>query len=148
MILKRVKDRLASIPSLAPSSLQEWSLAIWVALLTLLPAIGKWTFFEFLPSLAKLRPSVYRPVSDVLYTYRSQLPTLAADDPTLTFAFIVGSFCLCITSFILIVAFLVYIISRDEKRIARAGRIVTLTLTFITTSGLGVWAYLGFTAKG
>jgi hypothetical protein len=68
-----------------------------------------------------------------------------SDDPVLSFAFLVCSYCLGVSTIVLLVALPVYLFSSSPARSRRAGAVVTTTLGFIITTGSGVVTYLGYT---
>ena len=149
-LLKRAQTRWRDIESLMPSEASDWSAPVLAAVLVLSPALLKWLAVGILPWLIRKLSWLWQDDgrTPVLAGFRdAALFVLGAEDPTLRFAFVVGSVCLTVSIVILFVSLAVYLISDDELRIERAGTVARQTLAFILTSGAGVFAFLGFTTK-
>ena len=144
-ISQRLKLRLHDIQRTFPSK-PQWTVSIVIVLLLLLPALLKWIFSAFLPAVVAWS-SDKSTTQNASYGEGFPAVSLPANDPTLRFAFVVGSICLSAATLILIISFFVYLFSANETRSAKAGALVKQTLAFVITTGGGVWAYLGFSSQ-
>lgn len=147
-LLEKVRTRWRDSGSLMPSEASDWSAPVLASVLVLAPALLKWLAVDIYPWLLRKISWLWQ------YDSRAPVPVgfgdaaqfiLGAEDPTLRFAFVVGSVCLTVSVAILFVSLGVHLFSDDEHRIKRSGAVARQTLAFILTSGAGVWAFLGFT---
>lgn len=141
-------NRLRAPERFIPSKSSDWSPAIFAAIIVLFPALVKWLYMDVVPLLLRSTATLGNPnTQQVSYGSDTLRWAFSATDPTLRFAFIVGAFCLTIATLVLLLSLLVHLFSGDAQRSEKAGKIVRRTLTFLITSGGGVWAYLGFFRK-
>src|SRR5689334_3256772 len=144
--LTRAINRLREPERIIPSKSKDWSPAIFAAIVVLFPALTKWLYVDVLPLLYRSTLALWTPnTQQVGYGTDTLHWVFGANDPTLRFAFIVGAFCLTVATLVLFLSLLVHFFSGDAQRSEKAGKIVRRTLTFLITSGTGVFTYLGFT---
>lgn len=144
-LFTNISKRVRNIQEVIPSG-SDWSIAVFAAILVLLPALLKWLSIDILPMLFRTLAFVKTGNNPIGYGTGFG-SVFSANDPLLRFAFVVAAFCLTISTFLLIISFFVYLFSANEQRSEKAGKITRRTLTFLITSCAGVFGYLGFTAK-
>jgi hypothetical protein len=142
----RMRERWRTRQSFFPST-DEWSVALGLAGLVLLPTLGKWLWIWLGPIVGSNATSTHwKAVSRNGTETKWGLPILEADDPTLTFAFYAAAFILVVSTLVLFFALLVFVLHSNQKRSEGARAIAVQALAFLITSGGGVFAYLGFKA--
>jgi hypothetical protein len=149
-ISERIKTRFTNLHTLIPPSKNDWTPAIVIALVVLLPALVKWALFDFLPWLWQFWPkSSSEPQPLGLITGFQSLTLLAGNDPLLSFFFVVAAFVLCVTTFILIVSFFIYILARPPicdragKTFSKAFAFITLNFGIMILKALIHWPHSG-----
>ena len=95
-----------------------------------------------LPHVAAAPPDDSLPVPPA--DPRLWIDWLQGSSPPIAFAMVVSSFCLCVSSLTLAVVLPIYLFSKDEGRVQRAGGLVKTTLGFVVAAGTGVIGTLSF----
>jgi len=149
-MLGRAMMRWRALGSAMPSEASDWSVPILAAVFVLAPALLKWLVVGILPWLLRLVSWFWAAETRTPVGFGfgdAGLFVFGTEDPTLRFAFIVGSLCLTVCTLILFLSLFVHLLSADEGRSKKAEAIMRRTLAFVITSGVGVWAFLGFMPK-